>query len=76
MQISGDENALTLYWGHQLAIATRFARFDWKDADGIADTHWLPGTDDWPRDTPAEGVDAGLEHMATHLAARGLARSG
>lgn len=73
MQISGDENALTLYWVHLLAVATQFARFDWKDADGMADTRWLPGTDDWHWDTPADGMEAGLEHMAEHLAARGLA---
>lgn len=70
MQLTGNENALTLYWVHLIAIATQFARFDWKDADGIADTHWLPGTDDWHWDSPADGVESGLEHLAEHLKQR------
>ena len=73
MHLPAGENALTLYWGHLLAIADQFARFDWKDAEGIAATHWLPGTDDWQWDTPADGVESGLEHMAEHLAGRQLA---
>lgn len=73
MQVSGDENALTLYWVHLLAIGTQFARFDWKDADGIADTRWLPGTNDWHWDSPADGVESGLEHLAEHLKQRDYA---
>lgn len=72
MQLNGDENVLTLYWAHLLAIDTRFARFDWKGADSIAATHWLPGTEDWQWDAAADGVETGLEHMAEHLAARQL----
>lgn len=73
MQLPTGENALTLYWVHLIPIATQFARFDWKDADGIADTHWLPGTDDWHWDTPADGVESGLEHLAEHLTGRNMA---
>lgn len=73
MHLPAGENALTLYWVHLIPIATQFARFDWKDADGIADTHWLPGTDDWHWDTPADGVESGLEHLAEHLSGRGMA---
>lgn len=73
MQLPDGENALTLYWVHLIPIATQFARFDWKDADGIAGTHWLPGTDDWEWDTPADGVESGLEHLAEHLTSRDLA---
>ncbi|MEF9948071.1 MAG: hypothetical protein RR800_06970, partial [Comamonas sp.] len=36
MHLPTGENALTLYWVHLIPIATQFARFDWKDADGIA----------------------------------------
>lgn len=73
MHLPAGENALTLYWVHLLAIGSQFARFDWKDADSIAGTHWLPGTDDWQWDSPADGVESGLENMAEHLADRQLA---
>lgn len=73
MYLPEGENALTLYWVHLLPIATHFARFDWKDANGIADTHWLPGTDDWHWDAPEDGVETGLEHMAEHLHHHGYA---
>ena len=73
MHLPAGENALTLYWVHLIPIATQFTRFDWKDADGIAETHWLPGTDDWHWDTPADGVESGLEHLAEHLSSRGMA---
>ena len=72
MHLPESDNALTLYWVHLLPIASQFARFDWKDADGIADTHWLPGSDDWNWDTPADGVESGLEHLAEHLGSRNL----
>lgn len=70
MHLPEGENALTLYWVHLMAIATQFARFDWKDADGMANTHWLPGTDDWQWTQPEDGVEATLEDMAEHLRQR------
>ncbi|MDR0216100.1 MAG: WG repeat-containing protein [Comamonas sp.] len=73
MHLPEGENALTLYWVHLIPIATQFARFDWKDAEGIADTHWLPGTDNWHWDTPADDVESGLEHLAEHLDSRDMA---
>ncbi len=75
MTISGAENALTLYWQHLLAIGSFFLRLDWKDADGLADTHWLPGTDDWhwDKDEQGDGMDDGQQSLAAHLVTRDLA---
>lgn len=69
------ENALTLYWVHLLAIGTQFARLDWKDADGLADSQWLPGASDWYWDRASEGdgMEDGLDSLAAHLERQSLA---
>ena len=33
MELCGDDNDLTLYWQHLLAVGPQFARLDWKDAE-------------------------------------------
>ncbi|MEG3000334.1 MAG: hypothetical protein RR855_07265 [Comamonas sp.] len=75
LELYGDDNDLTLYWQHLLAIAPQFAQLDWKDADGLAGNLWQPGTQDWQWDraTQGDGMQDGLDSLAAHLAAQQLA---
>jgi hypothetical protein len=54
---------------HLLAIAPQFAQLDWKDADGLAGSQWLPGTGlaVGPRH-PGRWHQDGLDSLAQHLA--------
>ncbi len=75
LELYGDDNDLTLYWQHLLAIAPQFAQLDWKDADGLAGSQWLPGTRDWQWDraTQGDGMQDGLDSLAQHLGTQQLA---
>jgi hypothetical protein len=75
MHLPEGENALTLYWVHLLAIGTQFARLDWKDAEGLANSRWLPGASDWQwdRHSQGDGMEDGFDSLQAHLAPQGLA---
>jgi hypothetical protein len=75
MELPADENLLTLYWVHLQAIATHFAHIDWKDAESLANSTWLPGAQDWQWDHASEGdgISDGFSSLAQHLAPQGLA---
>lgn len=75
LHLSEGENALTQYWLHLLAIGTQFAHLDWKDADSLANSHWLPGASDWQweRQNQGDGMEDGFDSLQAHLAPQGLA---
>ncbi|MFN4037453.1 hypothetical protein [Comamonas aquatica] len=75
LELCGEDNDLTLYWQHLLAVGPQFARLDWKDADGLAGSRWLPGAHDWHWDTSTQGhgMEDGFDSLAQHLAPQQLA---
>jgi hypothetical protein len=75
LELYGDDNDLTLYWQHLLAIAPQFARWTgrmptaWPAASGCPAPDWQ-----WDRATQGDGMQDGLDSLAQHLgAAAGLA---
>ena len=70
--LPAGENALTLYLRICLPLPVSSPALTGRMPDGIANTRWLPGTDDWQWDTPADGVESGLAY-GRHLAGRQLA---
>lgn len=75
MELPAHENLLTLYWVHLQAIATHFAHIDWKDAESLGHSTWLPGAQNWHWDRASEGdgIQDGFASLAQHLAPQGLA---